>query len=131
MTTDFALEHFRITEKDNLDPGRNSIIERKDYDMTVYLCNPLTRKRVYTKRINQGEVRSICSEIENPEVAAREGIVLGRIDYFFWNRDNGIFNPTQHAVQDGVGSNDGLSFCDCKPGSTICTMQSEHIPVSI
>jgi hypothetical protein len=94
-----------------------------DYEVTGYSCDPLTYERVDTDTIEQGDILTICVEVE--ERAINEGIFLEGVETFTWFRDDGAFiNLNQVAIEDGVASRDGYTYYHCDPGSTMCYFRS-------
>jgi hypothetical protein len=113
--TDFAIEF----ERD----GRNNIILRDDYDVFAYLCDPITQEVVNTTVVRQGQIVTVCVEVE--ERAIQEGIYLEGVQEFSWIREyDDEFNLTQVVIENGAPSPDGLTDYACVPGMIICDFQS-------
>mmetsp|Transcript_14133 Transcript_14133/g.31685 ORF Transcript_14133/g.31685 Transcript_14133/m.31685 type:complete len:442 (+) Transcript_14133:1-1326(+) len=119
LTAGFEISAIEVAMKDS---GTGNAVERDDFTVQGYLCDPNTRERINTKEFNQGSLVTICVEIE--ERATRDGIFLDQVDEFKFVRQIGTFNLTQVAVENGQAASDGLTYYDCPPGSIVCMFQS-------
>ena len=96
---------------------------KEGYEVTGYSCDPLNHERVNIASMKQGDILTICVEID--EKAVNEGISLAGVESFTWFRDDVTSSIlSQVAIEGGVASRDGDTSYHCDLGSTMCYFRS-------
>lgn len=98
-----------------------TLIDREDYTVNSYACDPETKEPINVVAINPGMLFSLCMEMS--EAALRDGLILKGLVSFTWTKPDGASEMTEVVVENGVWKS-VTSTQECTSDGTFCVLSS-------